>query len=230
MLVPNMKNEEIHKEIMEEMSPAKYHLERRYIDYNKERSKFKIAKEKPYVKVYIHQTKRKNNCLFILQKANAVDRYKNINQISSAVVMYYYTKIGIRAVRINPDKFQYVYNSHFFTRYNERLNLGLTEPLDKIIHFFTHNISSVGTIDKNNEYSAVSVDGVRLGELQSQMIVVKTFISNESMKNDQEKAKELLLADLQAKIEQELNEEDFNSTQYNFMTDSFLGLRKMEEV
>ncbi len=73
----------------------------------------------------------------------------------------------------------------------------------------------------------MSVNGVRLGELQSQMIVVKTFVSNELMKNGQEKAKEKLLADLQAKIEQELNEEDFNSTQYNFMTDSFLGLRKM---
>ncbi|HUZ61747.1 MAG TPA: hypothetical protein VMU83_23415 [Hanamia sp.] len=94
---------------------------------------------------------------------------------------------------INGEKFIVKYNTHFFKRYNERMNLRLTEP-DKIIaHFFKNNfehyMGKTEMLDDGTRYTTFIFDkgmGIGWKDETKKTIHIKTYISNEILSKKQQ--------------------------------------------
>lgn len=116
-------------------------------------------------------------------------------------------KTAIYFPSISPDKINIkdtvtVYTPHFFKRYNERFlkndKLSLEELIDT---YFRRNGSKMASIKKVTKedgtidllVSAKSLDGVGLGKIDlkhSKSIILKTFISNDLLFDDQDKLRD----------------------------------------
>lgn len=222
-------------EINKELSKDYKYINRKKIDhiaeeYNKARKKRKISKQRMYIRIYEIQTHSKNNWILILSKAPSASSYKGVDTLTVAYICYYYAKIGIRVFKVIPTGGLSVFNSHFFTRYNERLNLGLVEPLEKVKHYFTHNsYSHSKAIPKDGRMYLVGTvrDGYILGEVQNSVwAVFKTFISKDMANEDQEELKKVLDESLLSQLEELLNTEEFDRNVYEYKADAMAALQK----
>lgn len=164
-------------------------IDRLVTKYNRERIKRKVPKEKEYMRCYPLKSARKNPWLIFICKSTETERFKGSAGISG--VTYYYGKQGIRAIEVLSNKVN-VYNGHLFSRYNERLGLGITLPIDRITRFFTVGHSGVSKEGLPDEFGRtfhilLTSEGVALGESQSDdlWIVFKTFVSNDMLHKTQ---------------------------------------------
>lgn len=224
MIVESMNYKEISNALVSDYNYiVNRRLDRLGEKYNRARRKNKISNQREYSKIYEFQTPQKNNWILLLSKAPSVRSYKGSSTIVIAFLCYYYTSIGIRVFKIIPTGGFSVFNSHFFTRYNERLNLGLVDPMDKVKHYFTHNGYSHSKAIKNDGkmYLVGTVkDGYILGEVQHEIwAVFKTFISNDMSTDDQNEIEKSLNDSLQDQLEQLLNEEQFDKEDFDYKAD-----------
>ncbi len=116
--------------------------------------------------------------------------------IKTAFYLKSYDKVGVVAYLIqfinwgSENKYNHVvkHNSHFFKRYNERMELGLTDPAKVIKHFFRNNFESeIGQtelLDDGTRYiHFIYNEGIGIGwqDDEKKTIQMKTFISNKTL-------------------------------------------------
>ena len=125
-----------------------------------------------------------------------------------------------------------VLNSHFFTRYNERLKLELVEPLDKVKHYFVNNPSSYGQQDfdiNGRQFMIGAVKtGYTIGETQYyggiMWWVNKTFYAKDTANKGHKDTEKELIESLQKQIKGALNADEFDENKYYYLADILKGL------
>lgn len=236
MIISTMTSEELHKEIIEDWHTATKSLDRLSKDYDKLRRRGNVNKESSYFKAYEIKTAKKNNWIFFLNKAPSENTYKGRESINVCSIIYYYNSTGLRVFKTMPFpngagvNGLSVYNGHLFKRYNERMSLGLSTPLDIVKTFFINNsYSQIQVIERDNKKFTLSVckEGLMLGEIQNngKWLVHKTFISRDLIGIDQEEIEVDLFKSLYNEIEEELNKKDFDKNSYNYKADVIKGIR-----
>jgi len=240
MITETMTPEEISRNIVDDYNLIIPKYLYRYSDkYDKLRRKHKVDKESIYPRIFEFRTPQKNKWIMILNKEYAMEKYKNTDDIGYTCFCYYFNDIGIRVFTAiqSPEtgaalEGLIVFNSHFFTRYNERLNLGLAEPLDKVKHYFKNNPSSVGQGIETNGRTFVTgtvKTGYTLGEVQIydgiMWWVNKTFISNETANNKDNELAKGLKVHLEQQIKDALDEDNFDEGKYYYLADILKGIQ-----
>jgi hypothetical protein len=198
MLVEKMLDHEVKVEILKDFDIL-YNgntLLRLHDKYNRERIVKKINKVDSYDKTYRIKTKSKNNWLVLMQKVSTKNKYQSKYDISVCTIVYYYTNIGLRAFKVDPDGKVVVYNGHLFKRYNERLGLGIIDPIEIIEHFFQRSGYIFGESDHGVVIS-VCHNGYVLGEdYKGVWTVYKTFLSDKEAGNKHKKVEKRLISDM----------------------------------
>lgn len=160
-------------------------------EYDRERKKLKIDKTRVFTKEYSIKTASKNNWIIFLRKKPSEKNYKGLDTITIAAITYYRNALGLRVFNPAHPKIMVVQNGHFFNRYNERLNLNLTDSIDVVKHYYKHNLDVTHTLtDQEGGDFVIGFcrDGFELGEFQhdAAWLVIKTFVSNDMMRADQD--------------------------------------------
>jgi len=189
MIVPTMKAGEVYAEVMRD---------------------FQILWKKAYITgIHLHNDLRRKKlqheicCLkFKTPYHNEWDLLFRLNTrgIDRAFYIKSMDKVGTVAYNLqfrnhgkeNAEKFLIKYNSHFFSRYNERMNLKISEPAQVIRHFFKNNFDSdIGESqlmeDGTRYIHFVFREGMGIGwqEDATKTIHIKTFISNKTLSEKQ---------------------------------------------
>jgi hypothetical protein len=183
-------------------------------EYDRERNKLRIDKKRAYTKVYTVKTATKNRWIIVLGRAPSKEIYTGTESLTLCCVAYYYDDEGLKAFQWadNVGVVQ-AYNGHFFTRYNERLNLGLSSPFEIVKHYFGHNrYAYQKPIVKQGRCYIIgfSKEGLLLGEFyfEHSWITWRTFVSRDLIRPGQDKTEKQLIADLQKEIEEEIKNEN----------------------
>ncbi len=106
---------------------------------------------------------------------------------------------GIQFNNDTGQKLLVKHNTHFFKRYNQRLQLNLEKPAEVIKHFFKHNF------DREQAQSEVLANGRRLVQFvfsqgvgvgwqddEKKLINIKTFIANDTLNKSQKSLVEFI--------------------------------------
>jgi hypothetical protein len=228
MLIDTMNDFEVNREVMKDWNVIiQTTLVRVVGEYNKERSKRKIPKEETYCKVYEFKTARKNNWMIFLSKPPSESKYNG--DPTYCGITYYFTDRGLRVFKPAAKQGLVVYNGHFFQRYNERVGLGMEEPLMRVKHFFSYNgFATIKIIKRGERELAMGTvkDGLLLGELTMDRCwtIFKTFITRSLARENQLDLENDLINSLQLQIEEELNKASFSPTEYSFRADVMKGI------
>ena len=185
MIVPTMNPEEIYREIMRDFEVIKRRGHGSGDLFRREMLRKKLQHEK---RAITFKTDHLNEWQIVFSLWP--------KEIKTAYFLKGWDKIGKVAYIIhfiNEDKFVVKYNTHFFKRYNERMNLGLTEP-DKIInHFFKnnfeHHMGQTELLDDGTRYNTFIYEkgmGIGWEDETKKTIHIKTYISNEILTRRQQ--------------------------------------------
>lgn len=198
MLVPSMKPGEITREIKTDYAKIQHSTFPRLAkEYDRERKKLKIDKTRVFTKVYTIKTGAKNTWFLFFRKKLSIEKYTGVETLSICSVVYYYNNTGLRVFNCTTTDVIGVYTGHFFSRYNERLNLNMNHPIETVKHFFHYNCETSYTVkERSRNFYVIGFccKGFALGEFQNNYswLVHKTFVSNDMIRPDQsEDAKEL---------------------------------------
>jgi hypothetical protein len=223
MIVESMNWKELQKEIVKDQSNALNTAKRIVVEYLRERRKKHINKKSPYIRWYDIKTVNKNRWIIGLEKSPSDEKYQGVLNFQPYV--YFYTSTGIKVVKIlSQGGGLHYYTGHVFQRYNERMELGIKEPIDLVKRFFTNNGDSYGKIiSKGDTEYAIYVcrDGLILAEVieNREWIYNRTFISRNLMNKDQQDLEQELTSILQQEIADELNKPDYQFDQYRYKSD-----------
>jgi hypothetical protein len=194
MLVPSMNLSEIRKEIDKDFQivarKANYVLQD-IIKANKP------LRGKRIIKSFDYLSKHKNTWIYKwdIDKKITLPNY----------LIWYYGDRGLTAIEpfTNSD-YLFYYTSHYFKRYNERLNLQITDP-KKLLHTFMNNhiaytFQFLEQVSPNVwKFFAVTKNGVALGTCINSLKYYKmnTFITHDMLKGDQLQMKAFKSAELE---------------------------------
>ncbi len=237
MLISTMTPKEIREEVYKDYrSIIDISLNRLTQKYNRERKKLKVRKESTFQRFYSIKTKNKNPWLIAIGKAPIVEKYKKTEDMHLGLYVYYYTSKGIRVFKPNPNVHDFsknrglvVYNSHLFTRYRERMGLSITDPLEIIKRYFTHNayLTASDTIIDGRQYTLSKVkEGYVLGEIQEEgwFWAQKTFITEDQSFDCQDEVAQQLMSNLQKNLNDMLYEPQFRQLDYEFRANIMKGI------
>lgn len=185
MILPTMNPEEIYREIMRDFEVIKRRGQGSGDLFRREMLRKKLQHEK---RAITFKTDHLNEWQIVFSLWP--------KEIKTAYYLKGWDKIGKVAYIIhfiNEEKFVVKYNTHFFKRYNERMNLGLTEP-DKIIkHFFKnnfeHHMGQTEALDDGTRYTTfIYENGMGIGweDETKKTIHIKTYISNQILTKRQQ--------------------------------------------
>lgn len=204
MLVPSMNLDEIAAQVKKEYDKIYVTtLMRLGAEYDRERKKLRIRKEETYPKEYEIKTSGKNNWIIFMHKMPGAKKYNGTENISFLCVVYYYSKKGLMAYYLAESNVLAGFTSHFFKRYNERLNLNLSKPIDVVKAFFRKGMySHIKMVDRHNKPHIIGfgVDGIRLGEIKYELsynyVEWKTFVTRKIAYGFQKKMERELFKEL----------------------------------
>ena len=221
------------KELMSNLNDDYRLIQSRYKDrlfkrYDKIRQKNRINKTSDFPNCFEFRTPSKNNWIYIVSKATSDEKYNGTESCASTILFYFYDKVGIRVFTITPYG-AVVFNIHFFKRYNERMNLNLDLPLDKVKHYFISNSGIIENIREGlvcKDVVGKGKDGFILGNIKdgSCFTVYNTFISNDMKNVEQELIGSTGMNLFVEIIENELNKKDFDRNKYNYVADIYKSL------
>jgi hypothetical protein len=207
MLVPAMNRHEVLSEIKRDQKKlVETSYPRLVKEYEKERKKLKINKTEAWGKVYQIRTAAKNNWLVFIAKCPAAPVYNNEFDLVCGCFVYQHTNKGMQVMRqMQNGTGVEVFNGHVFARFNQRLHLNLTNPLDIVKRFFLHNgYNTTDLQEKNGKLfsTAMCKEGLLLGNYYKDpfWLIHKTFISKELERKDQLKKEREMLLDMQIEM------------------------------
>ena len=197
MLVSTMNDQELTKAVWLDMA-AIYKsstIPRLRLEYDRERRKKKIRPESRYPRCFSIRSKAKNTWLIFMEKAPIIPKYRNDGDIAFHCVVYYFGPKGFTVFKPDDeeDKTLFVYQGHVFTRYCQRMQLHLPNPLDKIRHFFSHNAyADHRFVDRKDRRFSMGIcrDGVLLGDYRKDVnwVFNRTFVNRDIFYKYQERA------------------------------------------
>ncbi|MCG3166273.1 MAG: hypothetical protein POELPBGB_02051 [Bacteroidia bacterium] len=140
---------------------------------------------KRIIQTFDYVSKHKNNWIYRID----IDK----RGILSNYLAWYYNDRGLAGIEAFPNSEYLLYfTTHYFKRYNERMNFGITEP-KVLLHTFMNNHTAY-TFQNLEEVSpgiwkifAVTKNGVALGTCITSLKFVKmnTFITHSMLKGNQ---------------------------------------------
>ncbi|MBK5270106.1 MAG: hypothetical protein JJE22_03745 [Bacteroidia bacterium] len=231
MLVDTMDHIEITNEIKKDYEKIMATTVKRLAgEYERERKKLKIDKTRTYTKHYCIKTARKNNWIIFLRKFSTKEKFELGDDVLVFLIVYYYNKTGLRVFEARSMELMVVYNGHFFTRYNERMKLNLSRPLDILIHYFKysrHQVYKPVIKGGRNFVIGVSAAGLTLGEVQHGLkwLVNKTFISRDLLKPEQDEMEKEIITTLQTEIDKEMIAPKMNETKLLHKMENFDAIK-----
>ena len=185
MIVPTMKAGEVYAEVMRDFQILCKKAYITGIHFQKELLRKKLQHEMRCLKF---KTPYHNewDLLFRLNAAG-IDRafyIKSLDRFGTVAYNIQFRNEG----KENEEKFLIKYNTHFFNRYNERMNLHFNETAQVIKHFFRNNfdfdIGESQLIEDGTGYiHFIFKEGMGIGwqEDATKTIHIKTFISNKTL-------------------------------------------------
>jgi len=202
MLLPTMTN----KEIISEVKTDYNYLESKRItgimnNYDRIRRRRKADKRASFPYIFEFKSPSNNTWIFVLSKAAEISKYKG--QVDMICLTYYFNNKGLRVFKVIPDGYGKgfqgisVFNGHLFTRYNERMSLGISNSLDIVKEFFKNNGAFLSKIIENEGLMytlSICSDGLLLGENQKEWNVYKTFISKDLARENQKEKEEKIIS------------------------------------
>ena len=142
-------------------------------DYLQLRKKLNIPKNEVYPVFNTIKTKTKNHWLMLTAKCLDSPSIKSIEDVATGYYIYYHNHKGFRVFNSCNENSLLVYNGHLFTRYRERMNLTITDPIEIIKQFFLHNYAEpvFREFDNKDEnggipFMTVEKDGYLVGSIQ----------------------------------------------------------------
>lgn len=230
MLVETMTPEEITREIFTDLKRLREtSIERIGVEYERTRRRLKVKKDATFYKIFEIKSHNKNKWMLFLSKAPSVEKFRNLSDTNILELTYYYTTKGLRVFKPIPSGGLTVYNGHLFNRYNERMNLGIIEPMEKVRNFFINNgYANYQIIKKDDKQFTVGTckDGLLLGELKNNWVVNNTFITKDLMYLEQDEIEASLIDSLKSSIMKELSIGGKGSYNYNYYNDVIKGITK----
>ena len=191
---------ELEREVARDVEKLRTTTEPRLVaQYDKERRKYKIDKTREYPKMYSVKTASKNNWLIFIRKLPADAVYKG--SVIVCYVVYYYNSKGLSVICYSTRGID-LYYGHFFKRYNERMNLGLSDTLDAVKKYFMQcgGNAIFNTMEKKGKTILIgfSGEGILLGEVQQngRLYVNKTFVSRDLAYDSQDAMEQELVVSL----------------------------------
>jgi hypothetical protein len=182
MIVPSMSNEEIVKELLSDVEIVK-----RKAEYSVEEVRRMLIKTKayPFIKAFDYVSpKTKNKWIYVLEINSKYDSFVT-------PVNYHYTDIGLRAAMVTSTGNIVLYTGHFFTRYSEREDLNILNPVDKMKDFFMLNPQINYKTERKLEDGVFEIfgtvtTGIVLGKkIAHNLMICNTYLSNELLKGNQ---------------------------------------------
>ncbi len=216
MLVPAMNNQEMYREVAKDDKKLRETTVKRLIgEYDRERKKLKIKKESNYFKTYHIKSGNKNNWLLFFHKCHLEKKYGGTDSVRYLNVTYYYDHAGLKVVSIGDDNMLTIYTGHLFKRYNERLGLNLSQPLDIVKAFFENcGYLHADVTEKKNRFELFGVvkDGLLFGNYYRDPVTLewKTFISRDLKRPKQDVQEKVLIEDLQMEVIKERQKPSYN--------------------
>lgn len=189
-----MSFEEIAKEAVSDIEKifSSSTVERLQIQYAKYRNSNNITKGIRYPKCYEIKTKRKNKWIIIIECCGM----KNGGYLlETTLFTYFYTNKGLRVVLPARDNKQiFIFNSHVFKRWSERLSKNIIQPLEMAKQYFMGNDECIMEVLKDNYVFGIIKDGFILGEKYDTSIqLIKTFITTDiAFQSQLDKRREIL--------------------------------------
>ncbi len=230
MLVPAMNHQEIAAQIKSEHNKiCSTTLLRLGAEYDRERRKRRIPKEDMYPKEYEIKTAGKNNWIIFLHKAPGEKKYTGTECLCFLCVVYYYSDKGLKAFYQASDGVLAGFTSHFFKRYNERLGLNFSHPLDIVKAFFRKGMyCTIKPVIRNNSPHVIAfgVDGIRFGKVicDCNYVEWKTFVTRELAYRKQNEWEQELNIDLMRELQETQKEETYNSLQVKSLRNRVVAL------
>lgn len=230
MLVPAMNHQEIAAQIKSEYSKIyTTTLLRLGAEYDRERRKLRIPKEAIYPKEYEIKTAGKNNWIIFLHKGPGEKKYTGTESICLLCVVYYYSDKGLKVFYQAADGVLAGFTSHFFKRYNERMGLNLSNPIDIVKAFFRKGVyCTIELVERNNRphMIAFGVEGIRFGEIKYGHTYVewKTFVTRELAYRKQNEQEHELSVELMRELQEAEKEETYNPLQVKGLKNRLLAL------
>ena len=230
MLVETMTPEEITMEVISDLIKIQEtSSERIGFEYERMRRRLKIKNDAIFCKAFEIKSHKKNNWMLFLSKADGVEKYRSGADINVLEITYFHTTKGLRVFRPLTSGGIAVYKGHLFNRYNDRMNLGLTSPKEKVKHFFINN----GYIDykivkKDNKQLSIGTcrNGLLLDEIQNNWIVNNTFITKDLMYLDQSEIESSLIESLKTAIMKEVYMGNKGGYKHTYYSDTLKGITK----
>lgn len=203
MLLPNMNFQEIRKDLQRDLPEILQRAEKFFPQFrrmtikkkqrNKNFSHFKKMTTRGKIKWEVH---------FFTIKGKKNNRYASYGT-------YYHNEKGLRYISVDAvDGRLQVYNSHFFRRYNERMQLQLEDNIRTINQTYQiRNTSNAFALDPKKfqngvrEVVAQIPDGLKFGKefLKSGAVVWNTFISENEYKGMQGELKKGIIEYINSK-------------------------------
>lgn len=181
MIVPSMTLEEIKEEIRKD-----YPILKRKSEYvaKKMRRTLRPARRQEIIRLFDYTSKYKNTWIYLVNVSKKHYKMKYL--------VYYYGHRGLTALQLGRgDQLMYC-TAHFFQRYNERLQLNLTLPVD-ILHTFMedghlYQFEHLEEVEPGifKTFGAAR-SGVVLGMYNEGLNLYKanTFLTNDMLRGDQ---------------------------------------------
>ncbi|MBM3454748.1 MAG: hypothetical protein FJX80_06325 [Bacteroidetes bacterium] len=179
MLVASMTDFEALSEVMDDFTRLFKSSQRWIVEYLKERKRLNIPRNQSYLKKFQSKYKHKNLWVTVMYKAD--EEEKLTDSVGLFSYTWYQTPIGLRVFSFAHGQVS-IYNGHLFKRYNERLNLGIGSPLDKVHHFYSNNrVLAPSEFERDGVKTLVGICplGYILGEQRQDLecSIYKTFIA-----------------------------------------------------
>jgi hypothetical protein len=206
-------------------------VQRLAAEYDRERRKLKIDKQRRYPRLYSIKTKTKNNWLIVLEKRPSSEKYQGIATIIVCAVVYYYDNVGLNVLHWSDDtKILQSFYGHVFERYNERMKLGINRLIDIVKVFINYNAHAhYESLHKDDKCYMLgfSKHGFLLGEYTEEFnwITWKTFVTRDLLRKDQDETEQSVLNEFQKEIEDHLRKKDEVSPDYLIRLDKLIGVR-----
>jgi len=136
MLVASMTDLEALNEVMDDFPRLWKSSQRWIVEYFQERKRLNIPRHQSYLRKFHSKYKHKNPWVTVMFKPE--EEVRVTDTVGFFSYTWYQTLKGLRVFSVAHGQVS-IYNGHLFKRYNERLNLGIGSPLDKVHHFYSNN-------------------------------------------------------------------------------------------
>ena len=174
MIVPSMNTQQVYTEFLQGYSAVQRKI-------NSLSSKFRrlaIRKRSNFLTLDYTDPQKNKWCIHVIF---------NKNSYTTLPFLYYHGNNGYQALRLHLETGECeAYNPHFFSRFNERVNIGSKSSMETMKAYFLMSFEVQVHQEKDNTFHAEIAVGVGLGyRITDYLIQYKTFLTHDMLRGQQ---------------------------------------------